>query len=205
MPQPNPTQSLCNEARVNLAIQSLKLGQFPSIRAAATAYSVNRNTLTNRMNNKPPRRDVTPNSRKLTPIEEQVIVQRVLDLDSRGFSPRLRIVEEMANKLLDERAGGTVGKKWASNFVKRTPELKTRLNRKYDYQRAKCEDPELISKWFKLVWNTIAKYGILDSDMYNFDEAGFLMGIISTGMVVTASERRSRPKSVQPGDREQCC
>src|SRR2546421_274516 len=202
MPQPNPTQSLCNEARVNLAIQSLKLGQFPSIRAAATAYSVNRNTLTNRMNNKPPRRDVTPNSRKLTPIEEQVIVQRVLDLDSRGFSPRLRIVEEMANKLLDERAGGTVGKKWASNFVKRTPELKTRLNRKYDYQRAKCEDPELISKWFKLVWNTIAKYGILDSDMYNFDEAGFLMGIISTGMVVTASERRSRPKSVQPGDRE---
>src|SRR2546423_14231217 len=38
--------------------------------------------------------------------------------------------------------------------------------------------------------------------LYNFDEAGFLMGIISTGMVVTASERRSRPKSVQPGDRE---
>jgi hypothetical protein len=31
---------------------------------------------------------------------------------------------------------------------------------------------------------------------------GFVMGVISSGIVVTSSERRGRPKSVQPGNRE---
>lgn len=42
----------------------------------------------------------------------------------------------------------------------------------------------------------------MDGNIYNFDKAGFLMGMIIAGMVVTASERRARPKSVQPGNRE---
>jgi hypothetical protein len=69
-------------------------------------------------------------------------------------------VEEMANSLLADRDALPVGKRWAHNFVKRQPELKTRLFRKYDYQRAKCEDPFIIRGWFRLVQNTIAKYGI---------------------------------------------
>jgi hypothetical protein len=52
------------------------------------------------------------------------------------------------------------------------------------------------------VENTKAKYGILDEDTYNFDEPGFLMGMISTGAVVTGSERQGQPKSIQQGNRE---
>jgi hypothetical protein len=65
-----------------------------------------------------------------------------------------------------------------------------------------CEDPEVIRGWFKLVENTKAKYGIQDEDTYNFDESGFMIGIISTGAVVTGSEHRGRPKSIQQGNRE---
>jgi hypothetical protein len=108
----------------------------------------------------------------------------------------------MANSLLADRNALPVGKRWAHNFVKRQPELKTRLFRKYDYQRAKCEDPTIIRSWFRLVQNTIAKYGIRSDDIWNFDETGFMMGIIMAGMVVTGSERQGRPKSVQPGNRE---
>jgi hypothetical protein len=54
----------------------------------------------------------------------------------------------------------------------------------YDFQRAPCEDLELISTWFKLVHNMRAKYGIYDSDFYNFDETGFMMGVICASMVV---------------------
>ncbi|KAI8648635.1 hypothetical protein NCS57_01475100 [Fusarium keratoplasticum] len=78
----------------------------------------------------------------------------------------------------------------------------TRFNRKYDYQRAKCEDLTLIREWFALVKNIIAKYGINLANIYNFDETGFMMGLIASGMVVTGAERRGRPKSVQPGNRE---
>ncbi|SCO92506.1 uncharacterized protein FRV6_16634 [Fusarium oxysporum] len=108
----------------------------------------------------------------------------------------------MANRLLADRDASPVGKRWASNFVKRHKELKTRFFRKYDYQRAKCEDPRIIRNWFRLVENTIAKYGIRSDDIYNFDETGFIIGMIASGMVVTGAERRGRPKSVQPGSRE---
>jgi hypothetical protein len=135
-------------------------------------------------------------------LEEQVIVQYILDLDSQGFPPRHRDVEEMANRLLAARNASPVGKRWAINFIKRQPELKTRFQRRYDYQRAKCEDSIAIRNWFRLLQNTIAKYGIQSDDIWNFDEAGFMMGVITSGIVVTSLERRGRLKSVQPGNRE---
>jgi hypothetical protein len=48
----------------------------------------------------------------------------------------------------------------------------------------------------------MAKYGIQKADIYNFDETGFIMGKISTSIVVTSSERRARPKIMQQNDRE---
>ncbi|KID98255.1 transposase, partial [Metarhizium majus ARSEF 297] len=143
-----------------------------------------------------------PNSRKLTDLEESTIIQYILDLDSRSFPPRLCGVRDMANRLLADRDAPLVGVNWASRFVKRHQELSTRFTRRYDYQRALCEDPAVICGWFQLVRDTVAKYGILDEDMYNFDETGFAMGIISTTMVVTSAERRGRPTLAQPGNRD---
>src|ERR1700716_2858771 len=60
-------------------------------------------------------------------MEEQVIVQHILDLDSRAFPPRVSSVEDMANRLLRDRSLPPVGKKWTSNFIKRHQELRTRL------------------------------------------------------------------------------
>ena len=65
-----------------------------------------------------------------------------------------------------------------------------------------CSDLEVIKPWFDLVQNTKAKYGILDDDVYNFDETGFTIGQAGSVVVVTASERRHRPLGLQPGDRE---
>jgi hypothetical protein len=46
----------------------------------------------------------------------------------------------------------------------------------------------VIRDWFWLVENTKAKYSILDEDTYNFNKSGFIIGVISTGAVVTGSE-----------------
>lgn len=67
----------------------------------------------------------------------------------------------MANRLLADRDASPVGKRWAVNFVKRQPELKARFQRRYNYQRATYEDPLIIGDRFKLVQNTIAKYGTM--------------------------------------------
>ncbi|KFY27925.1 hypothetical protein V491_00700 [Pseudogymnoascus sp. VKM F-3775] len=108
----------------------------------------------------------------------------------------------MADLLLSECDTSPVGQNWTTNFIKCHTELKSKFSQKYDYKRALYKDPVIIGEWFELVRNIIAKYGIVDNDIYNFDEAGFQMGVIGTTRVVTSSESRNRPKKVQPGNRE---
>ena len=123
-------------------------------------------------------------------------------MDQRGLAPRADTVRQMANLLLSKRAPELkVGINWVRNYVLRHDSLKSRFNRKYDYQRALCEDPRLLRDWFQLVHNTQAKYGIAQEDIYNFDETGFQMGVISTAKVISGSQR-ARPVSIQPGNRE---
>ena len=65
--------------------------------------------------------------------------------------------------MVDGHTGGDkpVGPRWASNFVKREGELKSRLKRQRDRQRVLCSDPGVIGPWFDLVQNVKAKYSIL--------------------------------------------
>jgi hypothetical protein len=202
MAQRSVKQLHSNEADIQLAISSINKRQFAANRRAAAVYSVPEATLRHRRAGRPARRDCQPNSKKLTEREEEVIVSYILDLDARGFAPTYAAVRDMADRLLAARSAGQVGVQWARNFVKRTDALTTRFNRAYDRQRALCEDPVLIKSWFELVEQTKAKYGICDDDVWNFDEAGFMMGKITTQLVVTGSERRGRPKALQPGNRE---
>jgi hypothetical protein len=96
----------------------------------------------------------------------------------------------------------TVGIKWVANFVKRYPELLSVYNRKFDIQRAEVEDLKLISLWFKLVGDIIAKYGVAEEDIFNFDETGFQMGVILTSKVITSLDRKGRLRTKQPGNRK---
>ena len=108
----------------------------------------------------------------------------------------------MADLLLTERGASLVGKNWISNFINRRLEIKSKFNRKYDYQRTQCKDLIIIGDWFRLVHNVKMKYGIDNDDAYNFNEAGFQMSVIRTARVVTSSEARNRLKSTQPGNHE---
>jgi hypothetical protein len=89
-----------------------------------------------------------------------------------------------------------------SRFVNSQSELQTKWNRKFHSQRARCEDSVAIAAWFKLVEETRLAYGILDDDVYNFDETGFMMGVAATSKVVTSIETVGRAVTVQPGNRD---
>ena len=71
------------------------------------------------------------------------------------------------------------------NFTNRISENYTAkiLPRKSDYQRARGEDPKTypqrpIRKWFRLVQDTIEKYGAVEVDIYNFDKTVFQTCIV---------------------------
>jgi hypothetical protein len=103
------TQPIYKEGQLLLAKFAIDQGQIQSNRSTANVYNVSETTLRRRRKGILSRRDCEPNSKKLTKLEESVIIQYILDLDSRGFAPKLGAVRDIANKLLAERAGGQVG------------------------------------------------------------------------------------------------
>lgn len=125
------------------------------------------------MNGSQSKEDWVPPKQRLTLAEEEALLQRVLDLDSRGYPLKLESLQVLASAITQDRSADPVGVKWLYNFIQRTPELRTRITRSLNYRRALSEDPKLIREWFKVISNTKAKYGICDKDIYNFDETGF--------------------------------
>jgi len=202
MPQQPNVEIVRQEGRLLLSIRAIDLFQLQSVRQAAATFNVPKSTLYRRRAGIPSRRDCEANSKKLNKMEESALIQYILDLDSRGYSPNLNALRDFANILCAERDAAPVGKNWPTNFVKRTPELKTGWSRPYSKQRALCEDPEVISPFYDCVREKKEQYGIADEDTYNFDESGFQMGVASKLMIITATERRGSRKAIQPGNRE---
>jgi hypothetical protein len=202
MPPQRNAQSTYNEGTLYLAIKATQATVPDSTKHASKAFNVPETTLRERRNGTLARRDCEPNSKKLSKLEEEAIVARILELDARGIGATRTIVEEMANDLLAARQEGPVGKCWVDRFNARTPAIKLRRSRPYDRQRALNEDTRVIEPWFELVRRTKERYGILDEDTHNFDECGFMMGMICAQMVFTGSEKRSNPKKIQPGNRD---
>jgi hypothetical protein len=203
---PQRSQVLSKEGRLSLAIASFNNNPQLSSRRLAKLYNVPRSTLQARLQGTPAKHETTSVNLKMSLVEEQSLVEWILDLDRRGFPPHIIDVRRMADTLLANRGQNppppAVGKCWVSRFISRQSELQTKWNRKFHSQRAKCEDPVTIRAWFKLVQDTCQTYGILDEDIYNFDETGFMMGIASTSKVITSSDTIGRATVIQPGDRE---
>jgi hypothetical protein len=206
MPPPQQQEVLFKEGRIDLAIQAHKQGQITSFRKATGTYDVPRSTAQQCVKGIKPKHDSISPHRRLSPVQEESLKQWILSMDQRGMPLRIATVHQMATILATQRAGSgpiqPLGKNWVTTFIKRHPDLKLKWNRKYDYKRAKCEDPVLIRAWFKLVHNIKVQYGILDEDTWNFDETGCQMGVIATARVVTGTDRAGRPRTVQPGNRE---
>jgi hypothetical protein len=127
MPQTN------NEGNINLALQAMQNDPTLSARAVGKIFTCSHHKLSSRKLGIQPRRDISANSQKLTNLEELVLVQHILDLSIKGFSPRISVAEDIANRLRATRNTPRVGARWAYNFIKRCPELRTYFQRKYDY------------------------------------------------------------------------
>jgi hypothetical protein len=128
MAPPPHTQTRLNEADIELTISAPDRKQFDTERNAIYTFNVPRSTLCDQRAGKPARRDCQPNSKKLTQLEGEVIINYIFDLDQRGFAPTYAAIRNMADKLLAARDAGQVGQKWLANFVRNTDSLKTRFN-----------------------------------------------------------------------------
>jgi hypothetical protein len=98
------------ETRVILAIKAIRLSKTINTRTAAKLYRVPRIILRNRITSRTPRDEIRPNYHKLITLEEEVISRNILELDSRGFIPRLAGIEDITNFILESKGAGYISK-----------------------------------------------------------------------------------------------
>ena len=81
MPPPR-LQTSQDEGNILLAMSAFQSNQFPSIAAAARAFNISKSSLYYRIHGRTSREEYTPTNKKMSKIEEEVLVKEILKLDS---------------------------------------------------------------------------------------------------------------------------
>ena len=102
-------ENASKEGQMVLAIQALQKDPHLTRRAAVTIYNVPETTLRRRIAGTHARQDTRPKLARLTELEEKTLIRYILDLDTRGFAPRLRDIEDIANIITESRDALRVG------------------------------------------------------------------------------------------------
>jgi hypothetical protein len=98
------------KARIILAIKAIRSSKTINTRTTAKLYRVPRIIFRDRIASRTPCDEIRPNCYKLIILEEEVVSRNILELDSRGFVPRLAGVEDIVNFILESRWAGYVSK-----------------------------------------------------------------------------------------------
>ena len=124
---------LTKESKVILAIEAIRTTKKMSIRRVAKTYDVPESSIRLRMKGTASLAERRHNRHQLNPTEEDTLVRYILDLDTRGFPPRIRGMEDIANSLLTTYHTKPLDIRWANRFVQRHLELKTRISYIYNF------------------------------------------------------------------------
>ena len=111
MPPQRNVRSSYNEGALYLAIQATQSTSPDTVNYASKAFGVPRSTLRDRRAGKLARRDCEANLKKLTKVEEEAIVNRILKLNAQGKGLIRTIVQDIANNLLTARSKGPVSRR----------------------------------------------------------------------------------------------
>ncbi len=110
---------------MQLTLQTFEKDPQLSIRKVVRLYNILHSTLSIRINDVSTYTITIANSRKLTTLEEKIIIREVFDLNSQRFPLRIYDIKNITNRLLAIYDAIRIGPYWTSNFVKRQPELRT--------------------------------------------------------------------------------
>lgn len=185
MARRNALLGTSDEAAIQAAISSYQGHSFKSVRAAAAAHGVSSVKLSRRLKGMPSVDIRRPRNTKLTSVEEQELINKVLDMDNRGLSPTFGDLSAMANCILLGRGGQPVAKNWSQRFVSNNQQLRTMLSRPGNHQRGHIEDLVAGRSRVDSIDNMMRSHGIIEHDTGNFDETGSEVGQASASVVVT--------------------
>lgn len=150
------------------------------LRVVASKHGVNYKTLGNLAKGGRSMSAFNASKQRLTPEEERILVDFILNSADRGNPPVTKAIRILANSIIHARNGTIdpakeVGEDWVHYFLRRhVDELQTHWSRPLDTQRARALNPDVTRHWFEeIVKKRIIDTGTRPQDMYGMDESGF--------------------------------
>jgi hypothetical protein len=191
------------ELRLQQALKQLSLDPTLSIPKAAGRYAVAVRTLRDRKNKgRQNPKNAHIHECLLNPAQEQALVKWACFQDDRGIPPRLDLLKDKAQAILQEgKPEKALGKRWMDRFIRRHPDLQTKFSQRLERQRSVASNPKVLEHHFKLFEKALKEYQIKQSHIWNMDEKGFLLGMAAKVKVVCRKGRKN-PKYIQDGNRE---
>lgn len=133
----------------------------------------------------------------LTQCEEKALIDYLLRAAKRGFPMPLKLLPYLANVVIRQRSHATQvlatngemkmpGEKWARNFRARHPEIAAKKLRPIEWARHNIY--EKVVHWFSVIRPELHEPGILAENVYNMDETGTMLSLLTSGKYVVSGE-----------------
>lgn len=179
------------EHRIQSAIADYHAGVYKSQRQASEAYGISRTTLQGRLAGQESHAIAHQQQQRLTPEQEDFLVQWILDEDLRAQPPSHNRVREMATRILHMNGDDApLGQLWVANFLQRNRRVHSIVGRSIAAERAKAANPELIRAFLTLFEETRIRLGIHTEDIWNVDETGVALGVCDNSQVLASAHKR---------------
>ncbi len=162
-----------------------------STRKTSRRHGVDRMTITRRIQGGRSHAEAMRRRQRLSPEEENELVEWSRQLEEWGWPARISQLEKMAKDMLVLKGDmENLGKNWTAKWLKRHPEMKSKFVPPLDKSRAMAQNAGTIGRYFLLQDQIIQDQEIQLCDIYNMDEKGCMMGIIGENRVIVTKDER---------------
>jgi hypothetical protein len=185
------------------AIDALKPGEKLVYTHIAAEYGVDRTTLARRHQGVASSRSTkAQNQQALHPQQELELLRYIERLTRQGLPPTRPMIRRFASSI----AGKELGVHWVDRYIERHQvDLISRWATGIDRSRHQADSQLKYSLYFELLRSKLSQYDIEPCNMYNMDEKGCMLGILTRSKRVFSRRLFEEGKikaHIQDGNRE---
>src|SRR5438034_7381108 len=187
------------ETRIQAAIASILPDKQPNIAKLARDFAVPEARLRARYNGRKARSNCGGTGRSLTDAQEMALCSIIEREEIDGTHLRHWQLQNRANWILAQDHPSdspdpppTVGKCRLARFLERHPKYTIQTSYPLANERKWSHDIDSLQAWFDRYKQARENYGIVDQDVWNFDETGFHVGVGGKQLVIVT--KRKNPK-----------
>ena len=125
----------------------------------------------------------------LSDAAEHALIQFVLRMQE-GIMPPTQFANEIRQKL--DKSAQPVSNSWLSRFCKRYPDLLVKKTKPLEAARIGAHSEKDVLEWFQKYEALLQKYNITSSNLWNFDETGFLISVLKSFKVVVSRAKKNQ-------------